>query len=528
MVKKVNNEIAIKSVKNISLFTSISRVLGYFRSLAIAIAFGTGMIADAFFIAFRLPNTLRKLLGEGAINAAVIPIFSSLLVNNDKKEAFRFANKLFSCVFIIVGILTLFTYITAPWIIHITAPGFALYKEKLVIATFLLRFLFPYIIFISLSSIAMGILNSFKHFNIPAFAPILFNITFISSLLFIAPQLENPIWAIIIGVLIGGACQLAIHIFALKKFDFKFSFDPDFKHPLVKKTGQLIIPSIFSLAITEINIFVNNIIASYESISGVGAISALFYANFLVQLPLAIFATSVSTAFFPEMADYAAKKDLSALNKTFINAMRLSFFIILPACIGLITLAHPITRLLYQYGKFTDFSTQQTASALIAYSIGLAAFAGVKIIVPVFYSLEDTKTPVKIGGISVLCNLILSIIFSFLWKHVGLALAASVSAFLNFGLLFYYLEKKIKILDKKLFFNSLGKILLITALMGIAVKIVFNFLNLYLFQAHVLSKILLVGGSILAGLITYFTMAYILKNEELTWLIKSVKKNPSY
>ncbi|MBI4650287.1 murein biosynthesis integral membrane protein MurJ [Candidatus Desantisbacteria bacterium] len=523
MKKDINHETTIASFKVVSLFTSLSRILGYFRSLALAAKFGTGIIADAFFVAFRIPNSLRKLFGEGAINNTFIPLFSDVLVNEGEDKAFKFANKLLTCLAIITFSLTILVYLSAPWLVKVLAPGFAMSPGKFNTAVFLLKYLFPYLFFISLTALCMGILNSFKQFAVSAFSPVLFNLSFIFSILILSRIIYMPEAAIIAGVLGGGVLQLLIHIIALKKINFKFSFDPDFKNPMIKKIGRLILPSIFALAITEINIFINNIIASYESIAGKGAISALFYANFLVQLPLSLFAGSIATVFFPDMAHFAANKDFASLRQSFTNAIRISFFIILPASIGLITLSHPITKLLYQHGNFTAFSTQQTSSALIAYSIGLFAFAGIKIIIPVFYSLQDVKTPVKIGGIAVFCNLILCIIFSSFIKHTGLALAASVSAFLNFFLLLYYLEKRLGYFNKKTILYSSGIILMLSLIMALIVKIVFVFFITNLSGQHIFSQILSVGLSIFTGLACYFGIAYLLKVQELFWLIK-IKK----
>ncbi|MFH1854427.1 MAG: murein biosynthesis integral membrane protein MurJ [Candidatus Omnitrophota bacterium] len=457
----------LRSAGIIGFATVISRILGFLRDILIAKFFGTARYAQAFVVAFRIPNMLRDLIGEGATNAAVVPVLSEYFETNKKEEFWHLTNVLLNAILIILAFVTLLGVAFAPIIIRLVAPGFIDDPEKFESTVYLTRLMFPYVLLVGLLAYCMGILNSLKHFSMPAFAPAILNLSIIACVLL----RQGSVTAIAAGVLIGGLIQLIVQVPVLMIKGFKFNFLSGIYHPAVKKIGKLLIPRILGSCVYQINIFINTMLASLAYIVGEGGVAALYYANRIFQFPLAIFGIALAQAVLPTMSREALESGLGKLRDTFSFSIRAVNFIMLPASIGLIMLSKPITSTLFERGMFDHYSTVITAQALSFYSIGLFSYAGIKILVSCFYSLKDTLTPVKVASASLVINILLSIILMFPLKISGLALATSFSGIFNFFILFFILRKKIGNIDGIKILHSFLKTLMASIAMAVIIYI---------------------------------------------------------
>ncbi|MBU4310740.1 murein biosynthesis integral membrane protein MurJ [bacterium] len=499
----------------VSLGTMTSRILGLVRDMAIATMLVSGM-RDIFFFAFIIPNLFRNLLGEGALSAAFIPVFNEYLAKKKKEEALRVANTTFHLLFLILVFLTIIGILIAPAITHFT--GFN--AEGKILTLGLLRAMFPFVIFICLAALFMGILNSLGNFAVPAFAPCILNIFVIASALTICNRFRYPVMGLALGVVLGGAGELLFQIpFALKK---GFSLLPriDYRHPAIKRIGMLMLPAAIGLAATPINTVVDQLLASLPRFCPTGSVSALWYSNRLFQLPLALFGIAIATAIFPTMSRQAALKKIEELKETLSHALGLAFFTTIPASVGLIILRTPIIRLIFQYKKFTAYDTSATAWALLFYSLGLFAFGAVIILVRVFYSLKDTKTPARIACFAILSNLVLDLILMRPLAQGGLALATSLVAVLNMSLLFWLLRRRIGRLGGRRILANFIRILIASSVMGGVSWLVARAL-----EPHVVTlglRVLQVGAAIVAGLITLAIVSTILRIKEMRTILEIV------
>jgi len=432
----------IKSAGIIGFATVISRILGFVRDVIIARFFGTARYAEAFVVAFRIPNMLRDLIGEGATNAAFVPVLSEYMVKK-KEEFWELANVILNLLLITLSAITIAGIAASPLIVRFMAPGFLDDPEKFAITVKLTRWMFPYILLIGLAAYTMGVLNSLRHFSTPAFGPCLLNI----AVIICAIIWGESVMGLASGVLIGGLLQLLVQIPVLYRKGFRFSFTKKLNHPAANKIGALLLPRILGSCVYQVNLFINTILASLSGIVGSGGVAALYYANRIFQFPLAIFGIAIAQAALPTMSREALEAGADKLKNTVSFSLRAINFITIPASIGLIVLAEPITRTLFERGRFDHYSTLITANALIFYAIGLFSYSGIKILVSCFYSLQDTLTPVKIAGMSLFLNIALNVALMFPLKIGGLALSASISGIFNFFALFYMLRKKIGHLD---------------------------------------------------------------------------------
>lgn len=421
----------------IGVATLASRILGFVRDMILAWFFGAGKMSDAFFVAFRIPNLLRRLLAEGTLTLAFVPVFSEYLENKGRDEAFRMARSAVRMLSAVLAVTAFAGVAGAPVLVAIVAPGFS--GEAYDLTVVLTRILFPYVFFICLVALAMGILNTMGHFAAPAFAPVLLNIGIIAGALVLAPLMEEGIYGLAAGVIIGGCLQLLLQFPFLIRKGFFFWQNAPFYHPGLKKIALLMGPAVFGAAVYQVNILLGTVLAS---LLDEGSVSYLYYADRLVQFPLGIFAISLSVAVLPSLSRQAAAKDFAALEHTFSFAMRLVFFITVPSAIGLIVLREPIVALLFGRGEFDANSIHQTAYALFYYALGLCAFSGVRIVVSAFYALQDTKTPVKMATISIAANLLFAVVLMGPMKHGGLALATTLGSIINFALLTHVLKRK--------------------------------------------------------------------------------------
>ncbi len=502
----------------IGISTLISRILGFIRDMVIAWFFGAGLLSDAFFVAFRLPNLFRRLFGEGSLTVAFVPVFSEYISKYGKEEAFQMARSAVRMLSAILVIITIFGIIAAPGIVRIIAPGF--FGTKYAITVLLTRIMFPYVFFICLVALCMGILNVLGHFAAPALAPVVLNLSIIVSALYISPALSEPSIGLAIGVIIGGILQLLLQLPFLIQKKFFFWQKAAFFHPGLKKIGILMLPSVFGAAVYQINILVGTLLAS---LLAEGSVSYLYYADRLVQFPLGIFAISMSVAVLPSLSRQAASMDMQGLTETFSYAIRLIFFITLPATTGLIMLRYPIISLLFERGAFDTASAKNTADALLYFSVGLWAFSAVRIVVSTFYALQDTKTPVKTAVISILANIILGLCLMDPLAHGGLALATSLSSMLNFILLIMALRKKLGALGWKKIIESIAKSVICSFFMGFGLWAFVCFHHDAETTSH-LRLLWTVTEGIIIGISAYGLAAYILKCRELKDIIKILKK----
>lgn len=439
----------VKAAGLIGVATFSSRILGFIRDMVLARLFGATPAADAFFVAYRIPNLLRELFAEGSMSSAFIPVFTEYQTLKSKQDAWELASAVFTTLLTIVTGITLLGVVASPAIVWVLAPGFHGDPAKLEMTTLLTRIMFPYLLFISLAALAMGILNSLRAFAAPAFSPVFFNLFIIGCALFLSPALPEPILGVAIGVVAGGAAQFAMQLPGLKLRGMLFGFRLEPGHPGVRRIGTLMVPSLLGLSVTQINITVSTILASFFS----GGPTYLFYGMRLIQFPLGIFSVALATAILPTLSAQAAKGVLDELAATVGFGIRMIMFIILPAMLGLILLRVPLVHVFFEHGSFTHADTIATATAVLCYAIGLWAFAGLRIIVAAFYSLQDTKTPAISAAVAVVGNIAFSLALMGPLGAPGLALATALAAMLNGGILVVMLARRLGGVD----WRSIGR-----------------------------------------------------------------------
>jgi putative peptidoglycan lipid II flippase len=500
--------------------TFLSRIFGFIRDMIVAQLFGTGMATDAFFVAFRIPNLLRRLVGEGALTASFIPVYTEYITRRPREEGNEFVQASFSILTVGLLLIAGFGILASPGIVRIMAYGFSQDPEKFALTVTLTRLMFPYIFFIGLVAMAMGVLNSWKHFFAPALAPVLLNLAIILCALSFSSMFQEPVYSLAFGVLLGGAAQLALQVPFLQRRGIVWGFLFRPSHPGVRRVARLMAPSILGLAVTQLNVLINTLLASYLP---EGSVSYLYYADRLLEFPMGIFAIAVATAVLPVMAEHSAKEDWGKLRETLSFALRLVFFVTLPAMVGLIVLRQPILNLLFQRGAFTAHSTAMTAQALFYYSLGLAGFAGVRIVVPVFYSLQDTKTPVKVAFVALGANALLGLVLMGPLRHGGLALATSLAAGVNFALLIFLLRRKLGRIGLWQIFHSFLKSLAASAVMG-ATAMAICTQGEWEKTGASLEKAGLLSLAVLAAVLVYGGASYLFGSEELKLGVDGLKK----
>ena len=499
--------------------TLISRVLGFIRDVVIANFLGTSFVADAFFVAFRIPNLLRRLFGEGSLTASFIPIFTKYRFEKGKAEADNIASVSFTFLSMILFMVTVLGIYFSPVLIKMIAPGFEKIPEKFLLTVKLNRIMFPYIFFISLVALSMGILNSLKHFFAPSIAPAFLNLAIISGAYISYIFKIDIVIGISVGVVAGGIMQLILQLIYIKKFKIKLCPNFNFNHPAIKEILLLMGPSVLGLAITQINIFIGTLLAS---LLPSGSVSYLYYADRLIQFPLGIFAVSIGSAVLPLLSEQHTKNNLDEMEKTFIFAIKLILLITLPAVIGLIFAGKPIISFLFQRGAFGRAALNNVYLAVIGYSFGLWAYAGIRVIVPLFYAFKDTKTPVKVGLYTLIINVFSSIVLMKFFLHFGLAMATAISSSFNFILLFLLLKKHININLKEIV-SYIGK-LIIPCLMVVTILIGFQFLFPFDFNSGFLKKVLYVLFLVGLTILMYILSCYFLKINEITFFLKKTFK----
>jgi putative peptidoglycan lipid II flippase len=446
-----------RSTSILAAGTLTSRILGFLRNIVLAKLFGTGVSADVFFLALRIPNLFRDLVGEGAANSAVVPVLSEYQVKNDRTDFWRLVSVISLWAMMILSAITVLGIIFAPAIVRVMAPGFAADHSKVKLAVDLTRIMFPYLILIGLTAHSMAVLSTFRSFTSAAFSPCLFNIAVIASTFF-TKYFAEPTVAIAYGVLAGGALQLAAQIPSMLRHGMRLEMT-SLSHPGAKQCGQLLLPRLFGSGVYQLNLVIDTICASLANIVGPGGISAIFYSNQLIQLPLGVFGFAMATAALPTLSTMAAQNDMEKFKKTVTFSLENIFFIMFPTTVVLMLLSESIVRVLFQRGAFNASSTAVTSLALTFFSLALFSFGGTKILTTSFYALKDTKTPVKIAVISLVLNAVLNVVLMRPMKIGGIALASSIASVVGFFILFYLLEKRVGVLSAELL-NFVTKIIL--------------------------------------------------------------------
>ena len=494
----------IKSTGTFSFFTIISRLLGYVRDILIAVFLGAGPLADAFFVAFRIPNTFRRLFSEGTFNAAFVPSYSSVLDN--KKESQKFANNIFTLLTIGLFFLVLVIEVMMPIFVFLIAPGFEGDYQKMELAITLTRITFPFLLFISLASFFSAILNSHNKFAVASAIPIILNILLIGVLLFGKILNDQLVYYLSYAVTISGLLQLIFLYFFVKKYfspkiNLSFKIDNN-----VKLFFKKLLPSIFSSGVTQINILVGTIFASFQA----SAVSYLYYADRIYQINLAIAGIAIGTVILPQLSKHVQSNKKDKINLIQNKALELSLFLSIPAALALLIASEEIISSLFGYGSFNELSVINSAKALFYFAIGLPAFSLIKVFSAFFFARHNTKVPFYISLISVLLNVFISVVF---FKEVGfiiIPIATTISSWFNAILLFIFLKMKNLFSFNLVFLNRFVKILLASVLMGIFFRYVIHFFNDNLLYEASFKAIYLIGA-VVSGLIFYLLIAILIK-----------------
>lgn len=430
----------------VSSMTLVSRILGLVRDVVFARYFGVSAVMDAFLVANRIPNMLRRFFAEGAFSQGFVPVMARYRERHSHEDAREFVDSVAGTFGIILFLVTLLGVVAAPALVAMVAPGFIGDDGRFDLATLMLRFTFPYLFFVSLTAFAGGILNTYSRFAVPAFTPVILNIVLIAGAVWLSPRLAEPVMALAYAVFIAGICQLAFQVpFLLRIRSLpRPRWNPS--HEGVRRVGTLTLPAIFGSSVAQVNVLIGGVIAS---MLGVGKISLLYYADRLMEFPLGLFGIALATVTLPYLSRQHASASHDEFSATLDWSMKIVLLIAVPAGIGLIVLAVPLVAAIFHGGEFTSEDVQLTALALQAFAVGLVGFSFVKILAPAYFAREDTRTPVRIGLIALAVNFVLSVVLAwyltaigYAGSHAGLALATSVAALVNALLLYTGLRRE--------------------------------------------------------------------------------------
>jgi putative peptidoglycan lipid II flippase len=506
----------LKRTGRFSIATVISRITGLLREATLAALFGASGSMDAFVAAFRIPNLLRDLFAEGALSAAYVPVFTDKLKKEGKEEAFKVTSSVISILMLVLGILVIAGIFLAPYFVKYYVSGFSADLAKLNLTILMSQIMFPFILLVALAAVCMGTLNSMGRFGIPAMAPAIFNIITIAAAFSMLNLFNPPILVLAVGVILGGIGQFGTQLPQLFKLGYKYSFRFSFRDEAVAKILKLLLPAALGVAAWQINVVVGTIIASHlES----GSISNLYYALRLMHFPLGVFGVALATVSLPELSSLVSAGDIQGAGASQRFSSRMVIFLLLPSAAFLIGASEAIVALAYQRGNFGFENTLEVSMALRAYAVGLIFFGLVRVTAQVFYSFKDTATPVKVSLVAVLSNIILSLLLMKPMGFSGLALATSLSAMVNFSLLYIFSAKKLPRPDRfGLLRYSLviGSASLAAGVMAFVVSRIFMGPNGFDGLPGSFTAIIL---SALAAGIIYFILCWFFKVEELKQII---------
>lgn len=496
----------LKAFAAVSSMTLISRILGFVRDMLIARIFGAGTATDAFFVAFRIPNLLRRMFAEGAFSQAFVPILSEYKNTRTFEETHELINHIAALMMIALFIVTLLGVIAAPLIIYVSAPGFSANPQKFALTVELLQIVFPYILFISLVSLAAGVLNTFGKFSVPAFTPTLLNISFIACALWLAPLLDPPVLALAWAVFIGGVLQLAFQLPFLVRI--KLLPRPRLKSKdtgawrVVKKMG----PAVFGVSVGQISLLISTIFASFLI---TGSVSWLYYADRLMEFPAGLLGVALGTILLPSLSRHYTSNSNDEYSKLLDWGLRLTVMLTLPAAVALALLAAPLISTLFYHGEFSANDVLMTRNALIAYSVGLLGLILIKVLAPGFYARQNIKTPVKIAALTLVVTQLLNLAFIIPLQHAGLALAISLGAWFNASLLYYKLRSYQIYQPQPGWLTFFVKVLIALIVMAIVLWFTMGSTTLWLENSSV-ERIIRLTWVVMLGATSYFIALWLL------------------
>lgn len=498
----------LKALARVGSMTFLSRVLGFVRDTLIARVFGAGLYTDAFFIAFKIPNLLRRLFAEGAFSQAFVPVLAEYKNRRGHDETHALVNHVATILGLALLIVSILGVIAAPWVVYLSAPGFSASPDKFELTVDLLRVTFPYIFFISLVSLAGGVLNTWSRFSVPAFTPVLLNISFIVGALFFAPYFDPPVMVLAWAVFIGGAVQLAFQV----PFLFKIGLVPRISWNLqdegVWRILKLMGPAVFGVSIAQLSLLINTIFASFLQ---TGSVSWLYYADRLMEFPTGMLGVALGTILLPSLSRSYADKADGEYSQLLDWGLRLTFLLAVPAAVALAVLAVPLIAALFRYGEFTAHDLFMTREALVAYSVGLLGLILIKVLAPGFYARQNIKTPVKIAIFTLLATQVMNLMFVVVFDldHAGLALAISLGACLNAGLLYYYLRRDAIFQPQPGWWVFLFKLIVAVGAMGAVLWMGMGTESAWL-KFGFLEKVSRIAALVAGGAATYFLVLWIL------------------
>jgi len=496
----------LKALAAVSSMTLLSRILGFVRDTVVARAFGAGLATDAFFVAFKIPNLLRRLFAEGAFAQAFVPIFAEYKNRRGEADARILVDNVSGVLALALAVVTLIGVAAAPLIVYVSAPGFTATPEKFALTIDLLRITFPYILFISLVSLAGGILNTYSRFSVPALTPALLNLTFIGFALWAAPYFNPPIKALAWAVFCGGALQLAFQIPFLLKIKMLPRFKLDLKDAGVSRVIRQMGPAVFGVSIGQVSLLINTIFASFL-VSG--SVSWLYYADRLMEFPTGLLGVALGTILLPSLAKHYSDQSPAEYSKLLDWGLRLTLMLALPAAVALAVLAVPLIATLFHYGQFSEHDVFMTRNALVAYSVGLLGLILVKVLAPGFYARQNIRTPVRIAIVALFATQAMNFAFIGFLQHSGLALAIGLGACLNAGLLYYKLRQFDIYAPQPGWAKFALKILLAIVAMGACLKFAAGPDTVWL-AANGLVKVWRLTGVVLLGGVAYFAALWAL------------------
>jgi putative peptidoglycan lipid II flippase len=499
-----------RSTAVISSGTMASRVLGLVRDMVIAHLYPR-FVSDAFFVAFRLPNMLREMLAEGAMNAGFIPVFSDYMTTRSQKETEELVAVALGAAAAVLMCVSALGVLLAPPLVRFITLEFGPADENLILAIRLTRVLFPYILLIGISSLLMAILNAVHRFFSSAYAPMLLNLSMIACAYLLRNAFREPVFGLAVGVLAGGVLQILLQVPFLRGIGVRVRVAWNLRHEGIRRIFKLLVPTFFGQAVREVNVIVDTMLAWYL---GAGMVSALYYSFRLVHLPLAVFGLSIATATLPSMSRCSAARDFDGLKQRLTQGLSAIFFMMFPATVGLIALREPIVRLLFEHGAFDAAATRDTAFALLFYSVGLFAFAGSRIMAFAFYSLQETRTPVISAAVAMVANIGLNLLLMIPLKQGGLALASSLSSTLNMVTLWIVLKKRIGDPGGRAIALSAARMLALSCAMGVLAYALLKVCELVVDASTLNGRIIHVIIPILGGAAFYLIAAFLLQFEE--------------
>ncbi len=510
----------LKTAAAISGLTLISRITGLIRETLTAAIFGAGSQTDAFFVAFRLPNLLRRLFAEGAFSQAFVPVLAKMRAEQGEAPALRLAQRCAVLLTAILALVCLVAIIGAPVLVWMMSGGFGGDAETFELSVMLTRWMFPYILMISLVALASGVLNTWSQFKAPAFAPVLLNLCFIGSAVLLSPHLEEPIWALAIAVIAGGVAQLALMVVALRATlrghasqdsshanqdseTSRWSLRAAWRDPSVRRVLTLMLPATLAVSVAQISLIINTHIAARLE---TGSVSWLSFADRLMEFPTALLGVALGTVLLPSLTRANSEGNTQEMNRLIDWGLRLVMVLAAPAAVGLAVLAIPLTAVLFHYGQFDHQDLAMTAQAMVGYAVGLIGLIAIKVLAPGFYAQQNIKTPVRIAIVALVLTQLLNIVLVPVFAHAGLALATSIAACANAGLLYWGLRRKNIYAPQPGWPGFIMKIAVSAALMGLVIGAVALELDWSGLSHAPLMRAVWLGVILLLAAIVYFTM----------------------